>query len=234
MGSEVQKLGRIVIFGTGDIGKLAHFYYKHDSPYEVVAFTANDLHIREHECEGLPVVPFEQVEDKYPPEEYGMFVALSYSKVNTLRAEKYYEAKKKGYRLVSYVCSRLVSWGDLRIGDNCFMLENQTIQPFVQIGDNVTLWSGNHIGHHSVIGDHSFITSHVVVSGYVTVGAYSFLGVNCTIRDGITLAPRSVIGAGAVIMKDTVEDGVYIGPAAKLSPQRSSDIKYFEVKKATS
>lgn len=224
---ENKKNKKIVIFGTGDVGQLAHFYFTRDSPYHVVAFTADEKLIEAKEFLGLPLVPFERIEEVYPPDEFSMFVALSYKNVNKVRAEKYHESKRKGYELVSYVCTRSVYWDDLEIGDNCFIFENQTIQPFAKIGNNVTMWSGNHIGHGSVIGDHCFITSHVVVSGHVTIGPYSFLGVNCTIRDGITVAKECVIGAGAVIVKDTEEKGVYIGKAAELYQKDSSQSKYF-------
>ena len=218
---------KVVIFGTGDIGELAHYYFTHDSNYSIAAFTADGAFIKETGFLGLPLVPFETITEVYPPAKYDMFVALSYRDVNKVRAQKYNEAKKKGYKLVSYICSRSVYWDDLQVGDNCFIFENQTIQPFVKIGNNVTIWSGNHIGHSSVIGDHVFITSHVVISGHVTIGAYSFLGVNATIRDGINIAEECVIGAGATIIKDTVAKGVYIGKAAELYSGESSKSKYF-------
>ena len=216
---------KVVIFGTGDIGQLAHFYFTHDSPYEVVAFTADRDFIEEKELLGLPVIPFEGIEKSYPPDRFNMFVALSYRNINKLRAEKYAEAKNKGYELVSYVCTKSVYWGDTEIGDNCFIFENQTIQPFVKIGNNVIIWSGNHIGHHSVIGDHCFIASHVVISGHVTIEPYCFLGVNSTIRDGITIARECVIGAGALILKDTIEKGVYKGETTELYLNDSSKLK---------
>lgn len=222
-----KKNKKVVIFGTGDVGELAHFYFTRDSPYEVVAFSADGKYIEAKEFLGLPLVPFERIEELYPPGEFSMFVALSYKNVNKGRAEKYYEAKRKGYELVSYVCTKSVYWDDLSIGDNCFIFENQTIQPFVKIGNNVTMWSGNHIGHSSVIGDHCFITSHVVVSGHVTIEPYCFLGVNCTIRDGITIAKECVIGAGATVVKNTEPGGVYIGKAAELYQKDSSQSKYF-------
>jgi len=218
---------KIIIFGTGIIGELAHFYFTHDSPYEVVAFTADRDLVKEREFLGLPLIHFEEIEKNYPPDKFNMFVALSYSQLNKVRAEKYEEAKSKGYKLVSYVCSKSVFWGDTEIGDNCFIFENQTIQPFVKIGNNVTIWSGNHIGHHSVIGDHCFITSHVVISGSVTIEPYSFLGVNATIRDGITIARECVIGAGATVVKNTIPRGVYIGKAAELYQKDSAQSKYF-------
>src|SRR6478609_7869767 len=93
-------------------------------------------------------------------------------------------------------------------------MEDNTIQPTVGIGDNVVLWSGNHIGHASVIQDQCFISSHVVVSGHVVVEPYCFLGVNATIRNAIRIATECVIGAGAIIVKNTEPRGVYIGSAA--------------------
>jgi UDP-3-O-[3-hydroxymyristoyl] glucosamine N-acyltransferase len=126
---------------------------------------------------------------------------------------------------VSYVSSRCTFLTEEPIGDNCFILEDNTVQPFVKIGRDVTLWSGNHIGHDAIIGDHCFISSHVVVSGRVRIGPYCFLGVNATIRNGITLAAETVVGAGAVIMKDTVEKGVYIPKRAELFSKRSDEVE---------
>lgn len=220
----VVKMEKIVIFGVGEIASVAHFYITHDSPYEVVAFTVDKEFIKEKELHGLPVVPFDDIEIIYPPDKFKMFVPISYSGVNKLRAEKYYQAKDKGYQLISYISSKATTWPGLDVGDNCFIFENNVIQPFVKIGNNVILWSGNHIGHHTIIKDHCFITSHVVISGHVTVEPYCFFGVNSTIRDNITIAKECVIGAGALITKDTQEKGVYYGPAANiLKTSGSSD-----------
>jgi sugar O-acyltransferase (sialic acid O-acetyltransferase NeuD family) len=217
----------VVIFGTGDIGQLAHFYFTKDLGREIVAFTGDADRLDRATFCGLPVVPFEGVAEAYPPGDFEMFVALSYSRLNQVRARKYQEAKARGYVLTNLICSRLVSWGDTEIGDNCFIFENQTIQPFVRIGNNVTLWSGNHIGHHSTIGDHCFLTSHVVISGHVTVGPFCFFGVNSAIRDGLTIAEGTVVGAGAMVVKDTVPNGVYMGKAAELKSQDSASLNYF-------
>lgn len=200
----------IVIFGTGDIAKLAHHYFSTDSQHRVVAFTVDREFLTTDQFCGLPVVPFGAVAMLYPPAGHGMFVALSYAGMNALRATKYAEAKAAGYALVSYVSSRCTFLTMTAHGDNCFVLEDNTVQPFVTIGSNVTLWSGNHIGHDSTIGDHCFVSSHVVVSGHVQVGSYCFIGVNATIRNGVTLGAHTLIGAGALIMKDTKPGSVYV------------------------
>lgn len=207
----------LVIFGSGDIAQLAHYYFSTDSSYEVVAFAVDKNYINESEFCGLPVVAFETVAKKYPPDSHDFFVALSYSKLNTIRKEKFLAAKEMGYKLASFISSRATMLNQGRVGENCFIFEDNTIQPFVRIGNNVTLWSGNHIGHHSVIHDHTFIASHVVVSGGVEIGEQCFVGVNATLRDHIKIGDRCVIGAGALLLADAAPEGVYMGSATELS-----------------
>ena len=200
----------LVIFGSGDIAQLAHYYFSTDSNYEIVAFTVDAKYIKETEFCGLPVVAFEDVAKNYPPDTYDFFVALSYSKLNAVRKEKFLAAKKFGYKMVSFISSRATVLNEGRVGENCFIFEDNTIQPFVTIGNNVTLWSGNHIGHHSVIHDHTFIASHVVISGGVEIGEQCFIGVNSTLRDHIKVGDRCVIGAGSLLLSDVEADGVYM------------------------
>jgi sugar O-acyltransferase (sialic acid O-acetyltransferase NeuD family) len=218
-------MARLVIFGTGDIARLAHVYFTKDSDHEVAGFTVDRDYRKEDSFQGLPLVDFETATARFPPDAYQMFVALSYAQMNRLRAAKYEAAKALGYTLASYVSSRCSWLTDHPVGDNCFILEDNTVQPFVRIGSNVTLWSGNHIGHDSTIDDHCFISSHVVVSGHVTVGSYCFIGVNATLRNSIKIAPHTLIGAGAIIMKDTAEKGVYIPPRTERFARDSDSIK---------
>jgi len=216
---------KLVIFGEGDIAQIAHYYFNTDSNYEVVGFTVDASHFSETTYCGLPVVTFEDLRKHYPPEEADLFIALSYSKLNLVRKEKYLAAREMGYRLASYISSSATVLNDGRIGENCFIFEDNTIQPFVTIGNNVTLWSGNHIGHHSVIEDHCFVASHVVVSGGVEIGEQCFIGVNATLRDHIKIGDRCVVGAGTLLLADAEPEGVYIGAATPRSKVPSSKLR---------
>jgi sugar O-acyltransferase (sialic acid O-acetyltransferase NeuD family) len=218
-------MARLVIFGAGDIARLAHFYFRRDSGHDVVAFAVDAQYRTGDVFDGLPLVDTEALPTRYPPGECAMFVAISYANMNRARAAKYAAMKAAGYTLVSYVSSRCTYLSETAPGDNCFILEDNTIQPFVTIGNNVTLWSGNHIGHDAVIEDHCFITSHVVVSGHVRIREYCFVGVNATLRNSIELAPATLVGAGAVIMKNTREKGVYLPQRAELFSKRSDEIE---------
>lgn len=213
---------KVVLFGTGSFAQVVHYLLTHDSEHEVVAFTVNQDHLREREVMGLPVVPFETLEKEYPPDAFKMFVAVGYKNLNKARAGICDEARGKGYELITYISSKCTYWGEA-IGDNCFIFEDNTIQPYVRIGNNVVMWSGNHIGHHSVIGDNCFITSHVVISGHVEVGPYNFFGVNATVRDSIQIGESCIIGAGSLIMKSTKDREVYI-PKRTYPDERTSDM----------
>ena len=208
---------KLVIFGTTDAAELAHYYFSKDTDYQVVAFTVDAAFLKADKFCGLSVVPFEQVAGLYPADTHQLFVALGYSKLNQIRKEKYLAARALGYRLASYISSHATVLNDGRLGDNCFILEDNTIQPFVVIGNNVTLWSGNHIGHHSVIHDHCFLASHIVISGRVVIGPACFIGVNATLRDQITVGENSVVGAGTLLLASTDPAGVYIGRATERS-----------------
>ena len=200
---------KLVIFGTGDVAQLAHFYFTEDTAYDVVAFAVDGEYLSESVFCGLPVVTFEDVAEVYPPAQYDFFVALAYARQNAVRREKYLAVKALGFTCVSYISPRATVLNKGMIGDNCFILEDNVIQPFTVIGNNVVLWSGNHIGHHTIIRDHVFIASHVVVSGHVVIDEQCFLGVNATLRDNITIGSRCVIGAGALLLSDAEAGGLY-------------------------
>ncbi|HZF99477.1 MAG TPA: acetyltransferase [Chitinophagales bacterium] len=216
---------KLIIFGTGDIAQIANYYFHIDSEYDVAAFAVNEAYIQESTFEGLPVVAFENIEEQFPPSRFDMFIATSYAKLNRVREQKYNEAKAKGYKLATYLSSRCSYMSQYAPGDNCFIFEDNTVQPFVKIGNNVTLWSGNHIGHHSIIYDHNFVASHVVISGRCEIMSNCFLGVNVTLHNNVTIAPNNVIGAGAVIARNTEPDQVWLPERAKLYHKKSSDVE---------
>jgi sugar O-acyltransferase (sialic acid O-acetyltransferase NeuD family) len=214
---------KLVIVGTGETAFLAYEYFTKDSEFKVAAFSANAKYINSDKLFGLQVFELESLSDHISPSEYNLFIALSSTHLNRDRSKLYLNLKKKGYNFASYVSSKAFVWDNTEIGENCFILENNVLQPFTKVGDNVTLWSGNHIGHRTRIYDHVFISSHCVISGFCEIGEYSFLGVNSTLADNVKVAADNFISMGAVLSKSTEEDGLYKGNPAekhKLSAKR--------------
>jgi sugar O-acyltransferase (sialic acid O-acetyltransferase NeuD family) len=206
----VDEMSKVVLFGSGKIADVVYFQLTHDSHHEVVAFTVDGVYIAQKEKWGLPVIAFEEILDRYPPEDFKMLVAVGYQDLNRFRARKYVEAKAKGYELISYVSSRASNFSNVPVGDNCLILENASLQPCSWVGNNVFFWNGNHLGHHAHIEDHCYVAGQVVISGMAVVGPYCFLGVNATIGHEVTVGQESFIGAGTLITKNVTPKSVYI------------------------
>lgn len=219
---------RVVIFGTNDFAELSHYYISNDTNLKVDAFTVTKDYFSNPSFRpsssqiDFPIVAFEDLEKIYPPSEFSLFAPMSGAKMNFYRKKIYEEGLRKGYSFISYVSSKATLF-DNKIGDNCFILEDNTIQPFTEIGNNVVLWSGNHIGHHGKIEDHSFFTSHVVMSGHCHIKQRAWLGVNATIRDGVTIGEGCLVAMGSLITKSTEDHSFYMGSPAKKQLKTSEE-----------
>ena len=209
---------KLVIVGDSAFAEIAYEYFTHDSPHEVVAFCVEREFLTRETLFGLPVVAMDEMEARYRPGDHYFYAALVYTQMNRLRTRLYHRMKALGYAPASYVSSRAFVWPNVQLGEHCFIFEDNTVQPFVRIGDNVVLWSGNHIGHHSGIGDHCFISSHVVVSGFCEVGTSCFIGVNATFGNNLTVGNDCLIGSGALIARDVPEDTLVKGNLASGAP----------------
>lgn len=207
----------VVIFGVGELGQLAHYYFFHDSPQTVAGFAVDPAYANSESICGLPLVSFEHVSERFPPSEHDFFVAVGYTNLNAARAQKCAQARALGYTLTSYVSTRASVWPDLVIGENCFIMEGNVIQPFVRIGNNVIICANSLISHHVEIGDNCFIASEVTVSGGVKIDENCFIGVNATIRERINVGRNCIIGAGALILKHAQPESGYLACETKSS-----------------
>ena len=215
---------KIILFGLSSGAKLAYFTLAHDPRYEVVAFTVDREYVKEPEFCGLPVVPFEDIQISYPPDDCRMLVAIFANGMNKLRARKCDEARSKGYSLISYIHPTAIIAPDLIVGDNCFIGEGVICRPYAKIGNDVIVMPGALIGHDTAIKDHVFIGNRAVVMGAVTLEQYCFIGPNATIMEAVTIAGECLIGGGVVMQQSTKEKEVYKAPAPVLLPLPSDKL----------
>jgi len=212
---------KIIIFGTGEFAQEIFQYIEKFSKLKVVAFTIHKEFIKEKKLYEKPIIPFEEIENNYSPNEVSMIICIGFSKMNKKRERVFLEVKKKNYKLENFIHPSNYVWDELEIGENCIILENNVIRPHVKIGNNVIIENNNVISHHCIIKDNCYITSQAIVAGHVTIESNCFLGINCTIRNRIKIEKESLIGAGAVILKNTKEKEVYSANTVMLS--RKSD-----------
>lgn len=210
----------VVVFGAGAIAEVATVYLERDSGHRIVGYTADAAYCTADRFFGKPVVPWETLETVFPPGQVQLLGPLSFRRMNQFRRDRYLEGRARGYSFISFVHPSCHVYTE-HIGENCFILEQNVIQPFVRIGNNVMMWSGNHIGHHSVVGDHCFFSSQVGLSGSVVVGELCFLGGQVGIGAGVVIGKSCFFGECTVIVREQVPDGsVYL---AQTSPRSKHD-----------
>jgi sugar O-acyltransferase (sialic acid O-acetyltransferase NeuD family) len=207
----------LVIFGLGIVADVVYHHFTRDGEYDIKAFTVDSawMHNKPGEqqlYQGLPVVPFETVQDSFDPAAVNMFVAMGYHGLNTIRAQKCREAKAKGYTLTSYISPRVDAGPWLKTGENCLILDSVGVQPGVEIGNNVFIWNNSLIGHHAKVEDDCWLAGGATLGGLMTLGAGSFVGLNATLGGDIKIGASSFIGAGAVVLKSAEPKSVFIQP----------------------
>ena len=181
----------VIVFGAGSYALTAAEYLK-EAGTKIECFVVDDAR---YKVDNALVASLDDITRDFPPRYFDAVVGIGYSKLNQNRVRKYEQLSNLGYDLVSFSASKVRG----RMGRGCFVFEDNTIQPFTEIGDYCVLWSGNHIGHHSKIGKGCFLTSHVVISGNCTIGDRCFIGVNATINDGLTIGEGSIVQSGSVV-----------------------------------
>lgn len=213
---------KLYIFGIQNFAEMSHYLFSEDSGYEIAGFTVDSAYLDRSSFKGLPVIAYEEFLKAVSPEEADVFVAVGVSKINTLRAQKVAQIQQDGYRLASYVSSSARVPKDLVVGPNTMIMDNVNIHPFVSIGHNTVIWSSSRIALKVRIGNHVWITS-AVIGDSGSIGDYSFVGLNATVAPFVKMGSHNLIGAAAVILKDTKDYEVYKGPRSV--PSRVSSLR---------
>ena len=224
----VLKLSNLFIYGNGEMANMAHFYFKKDKFINPKAFIVDDFFIKNEYFNNLPIIPYSEYLNKKFYLNSKIHVALSYKNLNKNRENVFNKLLKVGCIFESFVHSSNSFDQKSQIGKNCFILENQTIQPFVKISDNVILWSCNHLGHNSFIDSHTYISSHVVISGFCKIGKRCFFGVNSSLADFVDVGNDCFISMGSSVSRKLPNDSFVINSKSTIYDKNHKISKFIK------
>ena len=213
---------KLYIFGLGNFAEMAHYLFTTDSGYQVAGFTVDAPYLDRDSFKGLPVLAYEELRERADRDAMELFVAVGVGKINTLRAQKVAQVTADGFRLASFVSSDARVPPGLVVRPNTMIMDQVNIHPMVEIGADTVIWSNSRIALKVRIGDHVWITS-AVIGDSTTIGDYSFIGINATIAPFVHVGSHNLIGAAAVILRDTRDYEVYKGPRS--TPSRVSSLR---------
>ena len=199
---------QLIIFGAGKIAEAVSYYFNRDSDYKIKAYVVDDLFATTDSFLEKPLIKLSEVQKKYPPNEYLVFVATGYQGMNKLRTLKYEHFKNIGYEFVSYISPYVKS--NFTMGENSIIMDNAIVQPCVKFGNNVFVWGGAMVGHHAIIEDNCWLTGGCLIGGITKLGKSSFVGLGATIGNEVQIGQDCMIGANTLTTKSLKEKTVLL------------------------
>lgn len=217
----------LVVYGNGAMAEVFHSFAATD--LAIAGFVVDEICIPAGErtfCD-LPLVPYSQVKQVFPPSRFRAIVAIGWAEMNELRRQRHDGLSAMGYELASYVHPSVVRHRNVVIEDGCIVYDNVALHPGTIVRRGAFISSNASIGHHCLIGDFSWINSGVSVAGHVAIGPGCFFGVNAAVADGVHLGARSYVGAATLVARDCSADSVMISPAGEKFPATSATFLKF-------
>lgn len=215
------KKNGIIIFGNNQFATMLCEYIKRYTDNHICCFTVNKKYIKENKILDLPVVAFEEIEDKYPSSNYKFLIALGYKDMNSLREKVFNQIHEKGYDIINFIHpSASINAKNMGIGN--IFLDNVFIGLNSKIGNGNIFWNGVNISHDANIGNYNYFSPSTTIAGNVNINNNCFLGTNCTIKNGLTISNKTLIGAGCFLKNNTLDNEVYV-PAKSIKLDKTSN-----------
>lgn len=218
----------LIIAGSSSFSKLLYHYVTEYGNRKVAAFSVDQIYIMTDEDRclmGINVVPFENIEKEFPPENHEIILGIGYSKMNQVRRDIFLKYKKKGYMFASFIHPTALIAKEVEMGEGNIVLEHSIIQPFVTIGNGNLIWEDVKLSHDNKIGNFNTLAQNVSISGMSCIGDNCFLGNSCTILNGIKIADYTLAGAGTIVKRNTNPYEVIV-PARSISLEGKKSTEY--------
>jgi sugar O-acyltransferase (sialic acid O-acetyltransferase NeuD family) len=221
---------KILLAGNAITAEILCSYLRHDARYEIVGVTVDDEFVAQGRVSGYLTVGLSEVLGAFSPDTHHVIMAMGYNDLNRTRESMFVRLKALGYGVETYVHPDARVYTDQPLGEGSVILPGAVIEPYAQLGANSMVWSNVTLAHHCSVGDHCWLASGTVVSGQAHVLRNTFLGVNCTVVNAITVGEFNIVGAGAMISRDTKPHSVHLARSAEPFRYSSEDyVKHFGI-----
>jgi sugar O-acyltransferase (sialic acid O-acetyltransferase NeuD family) len=197
----------ICIFGAGGSARETYWIAK-NCGYQMAALL--DIHNGET-YDQVPILS----EDYFDPKKHLAVVAIGNSVLRKKIAERLW-ITYGGHIFVSLIDPSVIMLSPkIKIGIGAVIAPQCVLTCDISIGNFCQLNVGTSIMHDNQIGDYLTTAPGVRINGKITIGHGVYFGSNASTKEEITIGDNVIIGAGAVVIRDIMEPGTYVGVPAK-------------------
>lgn len=191
----------LVIIGTNTTARHVYSFVNYHKLFNIIGFAVNREYKNSDSFCELPVYELESLKDRYDKDDYYVFIALLWNRLNGDRQKLYNYCKSQGFRLANLISPLAVVRSPIN-GDNCWIHDYVIIQNNSKIGSDVAIMSGSLIGADTKVGAHCFFGAQSVLGGGSSVGERSFIGIKATVFDDTIIGRKCIIGACTAIKRN--------------------------------
>lgn len=197
---------KLIIIGGGGHGKVAVDIAKNYYKNIVIADDSKSGEVLSCKIIG-------GVQDALKGEKCDFFVAIGNNKV---REQIFNTFVENGFNAVSLIHPSVILAEDVEIGRGTIVMAGVVINPSVKIGIGCIVNTCSSVDHDCVIDNFTHLCPNTHFAGTVSVGKYCTFGIGTQVINNINICDNACFGAGAVVVKDIVAEGTYIGVPAKI------------------
>jgi len=221
---------KVILAGNAITADIIYSYLHGDGRYDVIGLTVDDQFLNHSSLADLTAVGLSQVKETFPPDSCRVVMAVGYDDLNRTRESLFSRLRNLGYTVETYIHPNARIYTSRPLGEGCVVLPSAVLEPHVQVGANTMIWCNATLAHHSSVGDHCWIATGTVLSGQAKVLRNCFVGVNATVVNEVTVGEYNIVGAAAMISRDTKPQSVHLARSAEPIRYSSEDyVKHFGV-----
>jgi sugar O-acyltransferase (sialic acid O-acetyltransferase NeuD family) len=206
----------LVIFGAGGVGRqVAQIVFDLNNvkpTWNLIGFIDDDISNIHKQIEGLPIIGNHLWLEKHRK----IYVAVAIGKPS-LRSKAYKRLNKIHHNFIASIIHPSSWLGDrVKIGKGSVIYANSVLDPDVNIGTGNIINKNCTVGHDSIFRDFVTLAPGVNIAGQVEIGCGCDFGINSAVIQNICIGEWSIIGGGAVVIKDLPARVVAVGVPAKI------------------
>lgn len=221
---------RILLAGNAITAEVLFAYLRRDTRYEVVGLAVDDEFVGDGRISECRTVALSEAIAAFSPDTHRVIMAVGYGDLNRIRETMFNRIRSMGYGIETYIHPDARVYTDQPLGEGSVVLPGAVIEPRARVGANTMIWSNTTLAHHSSVDDHCWVAAGTVVSGQARVMRNTFLGVSSTVVNAVTVGEFNVVGANALVSRDTKPHSVHLARSAEPFRYSSDDyVKHFGI-----
>lgn len=206
---------KILIIGAGGLGKEVADLIRYLNQYEIEGFLDDDPGKKDTLVNQLPVLGTVLDLEKYCDTKH-IVIAIANPGVKKKIAKV---AVNAGFRFPNLIHPSVVLGNNVTLGQGNIICAGVILSTESCLNDFITINPQCGIGHESTLCSYSTLYWGVHIGGNTIVNEACELGTHSCVLQGLHIAEKVVLGAGAVVVKSIDTCGTYVGiPAKKLEP----------------